>query len=285
MCDSDSYETLLLNPAWLEKRELVLKRDHYSCSVCRRKQSEQGLYTSLNIHHKVYYSGRLPWEYDDSDLITLCQACHFQLHKGELRYLRDSKSIILNWKELNPNLKEPEPKPYYIEVQKTEHEQDFMKKSYNSSYYKSLLFEYRECHDKNNVTHSRLARPVNVFLDTYLHLFLTISEAIDRNDYIAASDFLGFGERTTNEIILIDRNVSIRPILIVGAFISINLNFSYNLVNSKNEVLTRIVKIGNEYKAEPATAETMTFFIEKHNFRNYEYIIENRIINLLPFIA
>lgn len=35
----------------------------------------------LNIHHVHYVKGKFPWEYDNDALITLCEACHKQLHK------------------------------------------------------------------------------------------------------------------------------------------------------------------------------------------------------------
>lgn len=37
----------------------------------------------LNVHHKLYIIDREIWEYDDDDLITLCQKCHQTLHSSE----------------------------------------------------------------------------------------------------------------------------------------------------------------------------------------------------------
>lgn len=37
----------------------------------------------LNVHHKRYVNGRELWEYDDEDLITLCQYCHQHLHSNK----------------------------------------------------------------------------------------------------------------------------------------------------------------------------------------------------------
>lgn len=34
----------------------------------------------LNIHHKSYIMNRLAWEYDNSNLITLCENCHEEEH-------------------------------------------------------------------------------------------------------------------------------------------------------------------------------------------------------------
>jgi hypothetical protein len=38
---------------------------------------------NLHIHHKYYIKDRLPWEYKDDALQTLCWNCHEALHKNE----------------------------------------------------------------------------------------------------------------------------------------------------------------------------------------------------------
>jgi hypothetical protein len=38
---------------------------------------------NLHVHHKYYQKGRLPWEYPNDALITLCWDCHENLHKNE----------------------------------------------------------------------------------------------------------------------------------------------------------------------------------------------------------
>ena len=35
----------------------------------------------LHVHHKYYVLGRLPWEYEDDALITMCHHCHWQVHQ------------------------------------------------------------------------------------------------------------------------------------------------------------------------------------------------------------
>jgi hypothetical protein len=34
----------------------------------------------LVVHHRVYRSGKMAWEYGDDDLLTLCERCHSKLH-------------------------------------------------------------------------------------------------------------------------------------------------------------------------------------------------------------
>ena len=36
---------------------------------------------SLHVHHRLYVLERLPWEYDNSELITLCNWCHWKTHE------------------------------------------------------------------------------------------------------------------------------------------------------------------------------------------------------------
>ena len=35
----------------------------------------------MHVHHKFYVYVYLPWEYDDESLVTLCNICHWDLHK------------------------------------------------------------------------------------------------------------------------------------------------------------------------------------------------------------
>ena len=67
-----SYEEYLTTPEWQATRKRILKRDNYQCQGCH----EKGM--MLNIHHYTYE--RLGCELD-TDLVTLCEVCHDQLHR------------------------------------------------------------------------------------------------------------------------------------------------------------------------------------------------------------
>lgn len=67
------YEDLLLSDEWEKKRAKVFKRDGYKCQQC-------GIGKQLNCHHTYYLSGKKPWEYPLSALLTLCKGCHTALH-------------------------------------------------------------------------------------------------------------------------------------------------------------------------------------------------------------
>ena len=65
-----TYSELLRSPLWQKKRLEIMQRDNYICQHCGCEGRE------LQVHHKVYHKGAKPWEYDDSELITLCDQCH-----------------------------------------------------------------------------------------------------------------------------------------------------------------------------------------------------------------
>lgn len=61
---------MLRSPLWQKKRWEIMQRDDFTCQHCGCKERE------LQVHHRVYHKGAKPWEYDDSELITLCARCH-----------------------------------------------------------------------------------------------------------------------------------------------------------------------------------------------------------------
>ncbi len=72
-----SYSLLLKNPAWQKKRLQILERDNFACKMCGDKNNP------LHIHHKRYINDNLPWEYQDDDLITLCEYCHKWIERSQ----------------------------------------------------------------------------------------------------------------------------------------------------------------------------------------------------------
>lgn len=38
-------------------------------------------FTPLNIHHQYYIRSKVPWEYDNNALVTLCSHCHQKRHQ------------------------------------------------------------------------------------------------------------------------------------------------------------------------------------------------------------
>lgn len=70
-----NYPLLLKRKAWKKLRLLILKRDGNKCTMCNNTKR-------LQVHHKYYILGRLPWQYPKSALTTLCYSCHRKVHKN-----------------------------------------------------------------------------------------------------------------------------------------------------------------------------------------------------------
>lgn len=77
-----TYSEQLRHPLWQRKRLRILERDGWMCVACCAADR------SLHVHHRVYLKGRLAWEYDDSDLKTLCEDCHKVHHASALKVAR-----------------------------------------------------------------------------------------------------------------------------------------------------------------------------------------------------
>jgi len=65
-----TYIELLRDPRWQRRRLEIMARDEFACLSCGDKER------TLNVHHKRYRRGAKPWEYEDDQLITLCEDCH-----------------------------------------------------------------------------------------------------------------------------------------------------------------------------------------------------------------
>jgi 5-methylcytosine-specific restriction endonuclease McrA len=74
-----SYGGLLFDPRWKAKRAEILQRDNDCCIICRDS-------VDLQVHHRQYHyveqanAFRMPWDYPDQLLITLCKSCHNRGH-------------------------------------------------------------------------------------------------------------------------------------------------------------------------------------------------------------
>ena len=99
-----NYTDLLNCDEWFVKRNIILERDKNKCKICQTEKSLGPIYSGnskfyfrevkgeikgeqekiyLQVHHKFYIIGKLPWEYDNSDLITVCNICHQNIHTTE----------------------------------------------------------------------------------------------------------------------------------------------------------------------------------------------------------
>lgn len=72
------YSDLLNCIDWQFKRLKVLIRDAYTCQDCKVVAID------LHVHHLYYIKDKLPWEMDESGLISLCAKCHKKRHDTQI---------------------------------------------------------------------------------------------------------------------------------------------------------------------------------------------------------
>ena len=74
-----SYGHLLFDPRWRAKRSEIMARDKGCCIICQSTEE-------LLVHHRQYQfvkhdnAFKVPWDYADHLLITLCKSCHSRGH-------------------------------------------------------------------------------------------------------------------------------------------------------------------------------------------------------------
>ena len=70
-----TYAEKLLDPRWQQMRLRVFDRDGWKCRFCGNSEK------TLHAHHPVYHPlADGPWDYEDSEIITLCSSCHSDEH-------------------------------------------------------------------------------------------------------------------------------------------------------------------------------------------------------------
>src|ERR1043165_2030969 len=68
-----SYQQQLRSPRWQRRRLEILQRDAWCCRRCGATENE------LHVHHRWYGRGA-PWEVPDAALVSICDACHQEIH-------------------------------------------------------------------------------------------------------------------------------------------------------------------------------------------------------------
>ena len=70
-------EKFYKSKAWEHKRAAILRRDGYRCRECRRYGRNREAQT---VHHIVHLEDDPSLAMDNSNLISLCNACHNKAH-------------------------------------------------------------------------------------------------------------------------------------------------------------------------------------------------------------
>lgn len=71
-----TYAEQLKHPNWQRKRLEMLDAAGFECACCGDKE------TTLHVHHRQYIKGRMAWEYENTQLEVLCEACHKVEHQS-----------------------------------------------------------------------------------------------------------------------------------------------------------------------------------------------------------
>lgn len=71
-----TYGELLRDPRWQKRRLEIMSRAEFHCEQC----DDGG--TTLNVHHKLYRKGAMPWDYTDDELACICENCHKTEHQA-----------------------------------------------------------------------------------------------------------------------------------------------------------------------------------------------------------
>ena len=78
---------------WKKKRLEILKRDHRACCKCRAR----GIYTqAVTVHHVKHLTDVPELALTDSNLMSLCLACHDREHP-EKQYRREKFMTPERW--------------------------------------------------------------------------------------------------------------------------------------------------------------------------------------------
>ena len=62
---------------WVRFRNEVIKLHDSCCARCGRSRADDVI---LQVHHKAYVSGKMPWEYEHTECEALCKGCHAEEH-------------------------------------------------------------------------------------------------------------------------------------------------------------------------------------------------------------
>lgn len=65
-----------------------MERDDFTCQKCWATDK------MLHVHHAFYISGREPWEYCSSSLVTLCNKCHTTITEKDCKFVSPWENLF-----------------------------------------------------------------------------------------------------------------------------------------------------------------------------------------------
>lgn len=63
------------HPNWQKRRLDRMELSKFSCERCYTEEEQ------LHVHHKRYVKGKKIWDYQDDELMVLCESCHQEIHR------------------------------------------------------------------------------------------------------------------------------------------------------------------------------------------------------------
>lgn len=97
MSFSENYREKLVDPRWQKKRLQILSRDNWACRNCAASDK------TLHVHH-LHYRSIEPWEYDDFELVTLCEECHDREPEAWGEYLAWLEELMIRANETSTGI-------------------------------------------------------------------------------------------------------------------------------------------------------------------------------------
>ena len=79
------YKELLKDGRWQIRKTEIMRRDNFTCQKCGARAIDGAF---LNVHHVKYRKSAKPWEYEDNELVTLCEDCHKAIHDKKDHYIK-----------------------------------------------------------------------------------------------------------------------------------------------------------------------------------------------------
>lgn len=79
LIEADNLHAFYISKAWQHLRAEALREQHYECQMCKAK----GLYIPATTVHHIRTVRQAPWlALTKSNLICLCDECHYEIHHG-----------------------------------------------------------------------------------------------------------------------------------------------------------------------------------------------------------
>lgn len=88
--DKKDYQNLLKDKRWVDLSRKIKAWDNYCCAYC----GNSGRDSNLQVHHLFYDLKRMPWEYGERSLVTLCEKCHSKTHEIEKSFYEELKNKL-----------------------------------------------------------------------------------------------------------------------------------------------------------------------------------------------